>query len=105
MIDSYSGYFWGNEPYDSSLIPGGRKTDEELKNMIQANLRKNNRINSSQIDIFVNSSAVTLTGKVKTYEEKRLAGKEAWNASGVAEVLNELEVTEPETAGPSRRTD
>jgi osmotically-inducible protein OsmY len=100
--DSYSGYYWGNEPYDSSLLPGGRKSDEELKNTVQENLRKNNMINSKQIDVFVNASAVTLRGQVKTYEERRLAGQEAWNTSGVVEVLNELEVTEPETAGPHR---
>jgi hypothetical protein len=29
--DSYSGYYWGNEPYDSSHI-AGRKGDDELKN-------------------------------------------------------------------------
>ncbi len=94
--DSYSGYYWGNEPYDSSHI-AGRKGDDELKNKINENLRKNNKIDSSHIEVYVNNSAVTLKGLVKTYEERGLAGQEAWNVSGVSEVLNDLQVTEPET--------
>jgi osmotically-inducible protein OsmY len=99
--DSYSGYYWGNEPYDSSKIPG-RKSDEELKNDIDQNLHNNNNINSSRIEVYVDNSAVTLKGSVKTYEERRLAGQEAWNTAGVLKVLNELQVLEPETAGPSK---
>jgi osmotically-inducible protein OsmY len=100
--DSYSGYYWGNEPYDSSHI-AGRKGDDELKNKINENLRKNNKIDSSHIEVYVNNSAVTLKGLVKTYEERGLAGQEAWNVSGVSEVLNDLQVTEPETVGPRRK--
>jgi len=99
--DSYSGYYWGNEPYDSSNIPG-RKSDEELKNNVDLNLKKNNNISSSRIEVYVNNSAVTLKGSVKTYEERRLAGQEAWNTSGVVKVLNDLQVLEPETAGPTK---
>jgi osmotically-inducible protein OsmY len=100
--DSYSGYYWGNEPYDSSHI-AGRKGDDELKNKINENLRKNNKIDPSGIEVYVNNSAVTLKGLVKTYEERGLAGQEAWNVSGVSEVLNDLQVTEPETVGPRRK--
>jgi osmotically-inducible protein OsmY len=100
--DSYSGYYWGNEPYDSSEI-AGRKSDNELKNKINENLRKNNKLDSSRIDVYVNNSAVTLKGLVKTYKERSLAGQEAWNISGVSEVLNDLQVTEPETVGPRRK--
>jgi len=99
--DSYSGYYWGNEPYDSSNI-SGRKTDEELKNNVDLNLRNNNNISSNQIEVYVNNAAVTLKGSVKTYEERRLAGQEAWNTSGVVKVLNDLQVLEPETAGPTK---
>ena len=100
--DSYSGYYWGNEPYDSSRIDG-RKGDDELKNKINENLRKNNKIDPSRIEVYVNNSAVTLKGLVKTYQERGLAGQEAWNVSGVSEVLNDLQVTEPETVGPRRK--
>ena len=102
--DYYSGYYWGNNPYDSSQVPG-RKSDDEIKSDIKENLRKNNKINSSQIEVQVNNFSVILKGFVKTYEERRLAGQEAWNASGVAKVFNDLQVIEPETAGPGRVTE
>jgi hypothetical protein len=92
--DMYSGYYWGNDPYDSHEMPG-RKSDEELKNSIKERLRKG-------INISVNNETATITGHVKTYQEKRLIGEKVWNTPGVAKVLNNLEVTEPETAGPSR---
>ena len=101
--DYYSGYYWGNEPYDSSEIVDRRKTDDELKNKVNENLRKNDKIDPSHIEVYVNNSAVTLKGSVKTYEERGLAGQEAWNTSGVSEVLNDLQVTEPETVGPRRK--
>ena len=69
--DSYSGYYWGIEPYDSSRI-AGRKGDDELKNKINENLRKNNKIDPSGIEVYVNNSAVTLKGLVKTYEERQV---------------------------------
>src|SRR5207253_9045924 len=87
--DSYSGYDWGNEPYDSSKIPG-RKSDEELKNDIDQNLNNNN-INSSRIQVYVDNSAVTLKGSVKTYQDRRLVGEAVWNTPGVVKVLNELQ--------------
>ncbi|MFL6401090.1 MAG: BON domain-containing protein [Nitrososphaeraceae archaeon] len=98
--DYYSGYYWGNEPYDSSDIVDRRKTDDELKNKVNENLRKNERFDLSHIEAYVKNSAVTLKGSVKTYEERGLAGQAAWNVSGVSEVFNDLQVTEPETVGP-----
>lgn len=97
--DYYSGYYWGNNPYDSSGV-AGRKSDEELKSSIIENLEKNNNIDSSKIEVSVNNSTVILKGLVETYEERRLAGQAAWNVSGLSEVFNDLQVTEPETVGP-----
>ena len=99
--DYYSGYYWGNNPYDSSTV-AGRKSDEELKNGIIESIKKNNNINSSKIEVSVNNSTVVLKGVVETYEERRLAGQAAWNVSGVSKVLNDLQVAKPETAGPGR---
>ena len=53
--DYYSGYYWGNNPYDSYAI-AGRKSDEELKNSIIENIEKNNNIDTSKIDVSVNNS-------------------------------------------------
>jgi BON domain-containing protein len=99
--DYYSGYYWGNNPYDSSTV-AGHKSDEELKNSIIENIKKNNNIDSSKIEVYVNNSTVILKGVVDTYEERRLAGQAAWNVSGVSKVLNDLQVAKPETAGPGR---
>jgi osmotically-inducible protein OsmY len=66
-------------------------------------VRKNDKIDASHIEVYVNNSAVTLKGLVRTYEERGLAGQAAWNTSGVSEVLNDLQVTEPETVGPRRK--
>jgi osmotically-inducible protein OsmY len=99
--DMYSGYYWGNDPYDSHEMPG-RKSDEELKKSIKEHLRKGSNINLDLINISVKNETATITGHVKTYQEKRLIGEKVWNTPGIAKVLNNLEVTEPETAGPSR---
>jgi len=94
----YSGYTWGNEPYSSAELPG-RKSDEELRNDVIANL---SALGLSQVNISVKNSVAILTGNVRTYEQRRKAGAEVWRTHGISEVLNELNVTEPETAGPSR---
>ena len=49
---------------------------------------------STFVDVTVNDSAVLLTGKIKTPEEKILATKLAWEIKGVREVVNEIQVTD-----------
>jgi osmotically-inducible protein OsmY len=100
--DYYAGYYWGNEPYESYDLPG-RKTDSELKCSILERLRLNcDGIALDSITISVEEGIVILTGHVKTYKERRLVGQEAWRTCGVVKVLNELHVTLPETARPSK---
>jgi osmotically-inducible protein OsmY len=94
----YSGYYWGNEPYSSTELPG-RKSDEDLRNDVIANLSK---LGFSEVTVSVRNSVATLTGTVRTYNQRRNAGAEAWRTHGISQVLNELHVTEPETAGPSK---
>ena len=62
------------------------KSDEELKHSIRENIGKNNKINSDSIEVTVNNATAILNGSVKTYEERRLAGQEAWNTAGVVKV-------------------
>ena len=100
--DYYAGYYWGNEPYESYDLPG-RKADSELKSGILERLRLScESISLSSIVVSVEDGIVILTGHVKTYKERRLVGQEVWRTCGVVKVLNELQVTEPETAGPSK---
>lgn len=100
--DYYAGYYWGNEPYESYDLPG-RKTDNELKSSVLERLRLTcDAISLGSIAISVEDGIVILTGHVKTYKERRLVGQEVWRTCGVVKVLNELQVNEPETAGPSK---
>jgi osmotically-inducible protein OsmY len=100
--DYYAGYYWGNEPYESYDLPG-RKTDNELKSSVLERLRLTcDAISLGSIAISVEDGIVILTGHVKTYKERRLVGQEVWRTCGVVKVLSELQVTEPETAGPSK---
>jgi osmotically-inducible protein OsmY len=97
--DYYAGYYWGNDPYSSSEMPG-RKSDDQLKSDI---LAKFSGTDLSQIQVSVKNAVVTLTGSVKDYDQKRKAGAEAWRTPGIMEVLNDLQVTDPDTAGPPHR--
>ena len=100
--DYYAGYYWGNDPYESYDLPG-RKSDGELKRNVLERLRVNGGgIPLDSIAISVDNGIVILTGHVKTYKERRLIGQEVWRTCGVVKVLNELQVSEPETAGPSK---
>jgi len=99
--DYYAGYYWGNNPYTSDELPG-RKSDEELRNDIIKSLGNNDKINLNNIEVSVVNATATLRGTVKTYEERRLVGELIWKIPGVVKVLNELNVSEPETAGPRK---
>jgi BON domain len=102
--DYYAGYYWGNNPFDSRELPG-RKSDSELKIAIVNRLRdraENFQISSESITISVCNGIVILAGRVNTYRQRRLIGQEVWSINGVVKVLNDLQVTEPETAGPSK---
>jgi hypothetical protein len=99
--DYYAGYYWGAHPYESYELPG-RKSDNELKNSIVERLRIKNMMNSNSITISTDNGAVIISGSVRTYAERKSIGKVVWKTSGVVEVLNNLQVTKPETAGPSK---
>jgi osmotically-inducible protein OsmY len=99
--DYYAGYYWGNEPYNSDQLPG-RKSDSELKSSILERLRETSDTAPDSIAISVDNGIIVLTGHVKTYRERRLIGQKVWRTRGVIKVLNELQVTDPETAGPSK---
>jgi osmotically-inducible protein OsmY len=98
--DYYAGYYWGNHPYESNELPGS-VNDEDLKSSIVEYLRKNSMMRSDMM-LHVKDGMVILMGHVNTYEQRRSIGQLVWNISGVVKVLNDLQVTDPETAGPSR---
>lgn len=99
----YAGYYFSNNPYSSEEQLPGRRTDEELRTLILSQLKKIPDADASQVAVNVVDQIVSLTGSVKSYEDKRRVGEEIWKIEGVVRVLNELHVIEPTTAGPTRR--
>jgi osmotically-inducible protein OsmY len=68
------------------------KTDVQLKQQIEDELRWDPRINSAQIGVSVNNGAVSLMGAVDTYPEKYAAEEATKRVSGVRSVAQELTV-------------
>jgi osmotically-inducible protein OsmY len=63
----------------------------ELQNIVEA-LRRNWSIDDRNIEVSLNNHNVVMTGKVNSWYEKNEAERIAWNAPGVWNVINELEV-------------
>lgn len=68
-------------------------SSSEVKEKIDAALRRNYYLNTNNISVEVNGSKALLTGKVHTLAEKKEAETAAWSAPGITEVVNELVVT------------
>ena len=65
----------------------------EVRNKIEAALRRNMMGDAADVTIGSNGSKVTLRGKVHSWEEHDEAGIAAWSAAGVTAVENDLLVT------------
>lgn len=78
------------------------KTDSQLKQDIEAELRWDPQINAAQIGVSVNSGAVSLLGTVDTYAEKRAAEHATKRVSGVRTVAQDLTV---KILGAHKRSD
>jgi hypothetical protein len=93
--DYYAGYYWGNNHYDSNEL-SGRITDEQLKYSILGDLKRNNMM-KPYMTIHVKEGVVILTGYKKTYTEGQLIGQQHVNTHVAVKVLNDVQVTEPES--------
>lgn len=78
------------------------KTDIELKNDIQDELKWTPGLNSAAIGVGVKDNVVMLTGYVDSWAEKQAAERAAKRVSGVNAVAEEIKVKLP---GSSERTD
>jgi osmotically-inducible protein OsmY len=67
----------------------------DLKKDILHAFERNATIDANRIKVDNIGNKVTLSGTVSSYAEKREAEHTAWNAPGVANVVNELEVVIP----------
>jgi osmotically-inducible protein OsmY len=71
--------------------------DEELKNLVLAELKWEPSILSSHIGVTAEDGAVTLTGHVESYGQKHAAEKAAGRVKGVKAIAEEIEVRLPFT--------
>lgn len=63
---------------------------QDIKDRIGAALKRSAEIDADNIDVTVDGSQVTLTGRVRSWSEHEAAAESAWCAPGVLEVKNNL---------------
>lgn len=78
------------------------KSDMKIQEDVQAELRWEPYLQSTEIGVAVKNGIVTLSGKVDAYSKKVAAERAAKRVSGVKAVAEEIEVGLPT---PSKRTD
>jgi osmotically-inducible protein OsmY len=65
---------------------------EDVKNKIEAALKRNAEIDSKQIVVQANEGRVTLSGTVRSWVERQDAVNAAWSAPGVMNVVDQIRV-------------
>lgn len=65
---------------------------KDVENNIMAAFHRSAAIDAKKLNIEVNGSAVTLSGKVRSYAEKRDAEKAVWFVPGINRVDNKIEI-------------
>lgn len=78
---------------DIALTP--RVASTEAHDRIRKALVRNANIDANRINVSVNGTAVTLTGTVSSYAEKKQAAIAVWSSPDVKTVHNELRIETP----------
>lgn len=66
------------------------RTDSHIRMDVLDALRRCPSLQGDTIDVAVTDGEVRLTGTVKYWDNRRLAGDAAWSVSGVTDVSNSL---------------
>jgi osmotically-inducible protein OsmY len=64
----------------------------DVKDKIQAALKRNAEIDSKKIDVQTSDGRVTLTGTVRSWIERQDAVNAAWSAPGVTNVVDQIRI-------------
>jgi osmotically-inducible protein OsmY len=76
---------------DITLKPTARPT--AVKDLIEKALVRNAELDAGTVRVSANGGAVTLSGSVRSWNEKDQAGSAGWNAPGVDSVRNDIVVS------------
>jgi osmotically-inducible protein OsmY len=83
------------------VLPAVSRSDSEIKVDVTKSLLLDPATDSYEIDVSVKNNAVTLTGKVQSWQERQLCEKVAKGVNGVTAVINNIGI-EYKTARPDR---
>ena len=72
------------------LIP--KLVPSEIKRKITAAFHRSATVDGDKVNVLVEGSKVSLSGKVRSYAEKKEAERTAWLAPGVTKVENKIEI-------------
>ena len=81
-----------SQPYGAPMTPAFANTDPELKIAVIDELEWTPSVDSTHIGVAVEHGAVTLSGEVDTYPQRRLAEQAALRVRGVTAVAEEVRV-------------
>ena len=74
-----------------------RRSDERVRDEVCERLTDDSSVDASDITVAVSDGEVTLTGTVRSREQKRRAGECAERVAGVHDVFNQLRLAGPTT--------